>query len=193
MTAVGTAMGVEIHTLLHPMSEPTGHTVGNALEVIEAIQCLEGAGPPDLRTLTLDLAEPIAGIPRAELEKLLDSGAPREKFDDIVSTQGGTPADLPRLAKIHHAPLIREVPCPTTGTIEKMDAGRIGQAALQLGAGRSRADDPVDCAVGFDQLAKTGQTIHAGQSLGRIHARSQTDFDMAEALFFQAVRIRTHA
>ncbi len=192
MTAVGTAMGVEIHTRLHPMNEPTGHSVGNALEVIEALQCLEGTGPPDLRALTLDLAEPITGIPRTELENLLDSGAPREKFNEIVSTQGGSPSDLPHLAKIHRAPRLRGIPAPTTGTREKRAAGGIGQAALQLGAGRSRADDPVDFAVGFDQLAKTGQTIHAGQPLGRIHARTQTDFDMAEALFFQAIHIRTH-
>jgi pyrimidine-nucleoside phosphorylase len=192
MTAVGTAMGVEIHTRLHPMSEPTGHTVGNALEVIEAIQCLEGAGPPDLRALTLDLAEPIAGIPRAELETLLDSGAAREKFDQIIATQGGSPADLPRLAEIHQAPIIREIPSPTTGTLEKMDAGWIGQAALQLGAGRSRSDDSVDFAVGFDQLAKSGHPIHAGHPLCRIHARSQADLDMAEALFLKATHIRTH-
>lgn len=193
MTAVGHEMGVEIHTRLHPMNEPTGHAVGNALEVIEALQCLEGAGPRDLRIITLDLAEPIAGLSRPELENLLDNGAAREKFDEMVTAQGGSPTDLTRLAAIHQAPIVREVPSPSTGSLEKMDAGWIGQAALQLGAGRSRADDSVDFAVGFDQIAKTGQTIHAGHPLCRIHARTQTDFDMAEALFLKAVHIRSHS
>ena len=193
MTAVGTQMGVEIHTLLHPMNEPTGHSVGNALEVIEALDCLNGSGPPDLRSLVLDLAQPITQATRAELEHALDSGLARRKFDDIVSAQGASPADLPRLAEIHRAPFIREVPSPTTGILEKMDAGWIGQAALQLGAGRARAEDSVDFAVGFDQLAKTGQSIHAGQPLCRIHARTKTDFDMAESMLLKAIHIRTHA
>ena len=65
MVAVGNEMGVEVFTVLNPMKEPTGRTVGNALEVIEALECLEGRGPADLRTLVLDLAEKIAGVSRA--------------------------------------------------------------------------------------------------------------------------------
>jgi thymidine phosphorylase len=96
------------------------------------------------------------------------------------------------LGEIHKAPIIREMLAPTTGGISKVDAGLIGQAALQLGAGRAKASDGVDFAVGFDRLVKTGETIHAGQPLCRIHARSAVDFDMAEAMAGKAVRIASH-
>jgi pyrimidine-nucleoside phosphorylase len=192
MIAVGREMGVEVHALLHPMNEPTGRSVGNALEVIEAIECLEGGGPADLRVIVLDLAEKIAGIPREVLERLLDHGSARKKFDELVSFQGGNPADLARLGEIHRAPVVRAMAAPITGRIEKMDAGMIGQASLQLGVGRARASDGVDFAVGFDRLMKVGETVHAGQPLCRIHARGAVDFDMAEAMLEKAVQIAAH-
>lgn len=192
MIAVGREMGVEVHALLNPMSQPTGKAVGNALEVIEAIECLEGGGPEDLRTVVLDLSEKIAGVSRAELEKLIDDGSARRKFDEIVAAQGGNPTDLPRLGEIHKAPIIREMLAPISGRIEKVDAGLIGQAALQLGAGRAKATDGVDFAVGFDQLVKVGDTVHAGHPVCRIHARNAVDFDMAEAMAEKAVKISSH-
>ncbi|MBN8458253.1 MAG: thymidine phosphorylase [Verrucomicrobia bacterium] len=190
MVAVGREMGVEVTALLHPMSEPTGRAVGNALEVIEALECLDGRGPADLRQVTLDLSEAIAGVPRAELERMLDDGTARRKFDELVATQGGKPEDLPRLAEIHRAPVIREVHAPASGVVGKVDAGMIGQAALQLGAGRAKASDGVDFAVGFDRLVKTGDEIRHGQPLCRIHARNAVDFDMAEAMVERAIRLR---
>ncbi|MDP3849076.1 MAG: thymidine phosphorylase [Luteolibacter sp.] len=192
MVAVGGEMGVEVFTVLNPMMEPTGQAVGNVLEVIEAIECLEGGGPADLRTIVLDLSEKIAGVSLPELERLLDDGSARRKFDELVSAQGGNPADLPRLGEIHRAPVIREMLAPITGELVKVDAGMIGQAALQLGAGRAKASDGVDFAVGFDRLVKVGGTILAGQPLCRIHARTAVDFDMAEAMVEKAVRIASH-
>jgi pyrimidine-nucleoside phosphorylase len=192
MVAVGKEMGVEVSTLIHPMSEPTGRTVGNVLEVIEAIECLEGVGPADLRQLVLDLSEKIVTAPRETLEKMLDSGQARNKFDEIVSAQGGKPADLSRLSSIHQAPIIRELLSPATGIIEKVDAGLIGQAALQLGAGRATANEGVNHSVGFDQLVKSGESIQAGQPICRIHARSAADFDMAAALLGSAVTFSHH-
>lgn len=192
MIDVGREMGVEVSALLNPMSEPTGRSVGNALEVIEALDCLEGGGPADLRSLVLDLAEKIVGVSRGELERLLDDGSARRKFDELVSAQGGNPADLPRMAEIHKAPVIREMLATTTGRVGKVDAGLIGQAALQLGVGRAKATDGVDFAVGFDHLVKVGEAVHAGQPLCRIHARTAVDFDMAEAMLTKAVRVSPH-
>jgi pyrimidine-nucleoside phosphorylase len=192
MLAVGREMGVEVHAVLNPMSEPTGRTVGNALEVIEALECLDGGGPPDLRKIVLELSEKIAGVPREALERLLDDGSARRKFEDLVAAQGGDPKNLPRLAEIHQAPIRREMLAPITGQIAKVDAGMMGQAALQLGAGRAKATDGVDFAVGFDQLVKVGDPIHAGRPICRIHARNAVDFDMAEAMVEKAVRISSH-
>lgn len=189
MIAVGMEMGVEVKAILNPMSEPLGRAVGNALEVIESLECLDGGGPDDLRKLVLDLAEAIAPASRSELEALLDDGTARKKFDQLVAAQGVNPDDLPRLSEIHHADLILEIPAPDTGIVTRLDAGLIGQAALQLGAGRARADDGVDFAVGFDRLVKTGEHVHQGDPVCRVHARHKSDYDMAEALVLQALTI----
>ena len=189
MIAVGKEMGVEVHAVLNPMSEPLGRAVGNSLEVIESIETLDGNGPADLRELVLDLSEKIAGVSRDELIAFLDDGTARRKFDELVAAQGGNPADLQRLAEIHQAPVIQEVIASAGGVISRVDAGLVGQAALQLGAGRSTAADGVDFAVGFDRIVKCGEPIHAGQAVCRIHARTAVDFDMAEAMIEKAVTI----
>jgi len=191
MLAVGGEMGVEVHAILHPMSEPTGRAVGNALEVSEAMDSLAGGGPADLRKVVLDLAEKIAGVSRERLECLLDDGTALRRFEQMVAAQGGSPADLIRLAEIHRAPIIREVCAPAGGIVAQVDAGRVGQAALELGAGRAKASDGVNFAVGFDQLVKCGETVEAGQPVCRIHAASAVDFEMAEAMIERAVKI-TH-
>lgn len=192
MAAVGREMGVEVHTMLNPMDEPIGQAVGTALEVIEAVECLEGGGPPDLRALVLDLSEKTTGVPRATLESLLDDGSARRKFSELVAAQGGQPADLAQLGKLHRAHVVRDVLAPATGVVTSVDAGMIGHAALQLSAGRAGTGGDIDFAVGFDRLVKTGSTIHAGRPLCRIHARTAVDFDMAEAMLGMAVKISSH-
>ena len=189
MIAVGKEMGVEVSALLNPMSEPTGRAVGNALEVIEALECLDGKGPEDLRNVVLDLSEKIAGLPRAALAAMLDDGTARRKFDAMVARQGGSPEDLPRLAEIHKAPVIREVKAPHSGRVLAMDAGHIGQASLELGAGRAKAEDAVDFAVGFDRLAKCGEEIFQDDLISRIHARSEVAAAKAEEALLAAAVI----
>ncbi len=189
MVAVGQEMGVEVHAVLNPMHEPTGRAVGNALEVIEALECLDGGGPTDLRQVVLELAEKIAGVSREALESLLDGGAARQRFDRMVAAQGGDPADLARLHEIHRAPIIHEVVANSAGVVTQVHAGMVGQAALQLGAGRAKASDGVDFAVGFDRLVKCGETVREGQVICRIHARTDEGCEMAEATIRAAVKI----
>jgi pyrimidine-nucleoside phosphorylase len=192
MIAVGKEMGVEVAAVLNPMHEPLGRAVGNSLEVIESLETLEGGGPADLREIVLDLAGKIAGVPRVELERHLDDGSARRRFSQLVAAQGGNPEDLHRMDEIHQAPVIRDVIASAGGVVSQVDAGLVGQAALQLGAGRAKASDPVDFAVGFDRIVKIGETIHAGQAVCRIHARTAVDFDMAEAMIEKAVKISAH-
>ena len=189
MMAVGKEMGVEVHAMLNEMNEPTGCAVGNALEVIEALDCLNGGGPPDLRKVVLDLSEAIAGVPRGELERLLDGGNARRKFDELVVRQGGKREDLERLSEIHRAPVIRGVVAGSGGVVSRVDAGTIGQASLELGAGRSRAEDAVDFAVGFDRLVKCGTRVAEGEEIARVHARSEEAAAQAESAVLAAVRI----
>ncbi len=189
MEAAGRLSPTAIHVRLHPMDEPTGHAVGNALEVREALACLDGKGPADLRKLVLDLAEPVASVARQELETLLDSGAARSKFGEMVAAQGGDPGSLERLDQIHRAPVIAEFRAPSSGIVRRMDAGTIGLAALQLGAGRAQVDDRIDPAVGFDQIPKIGTEVRAGDPFCRIHARTESAAAAAQALLLEALEI----
>lgn len=189
MIAVGREMGVDVKALLHPMSEPTGRAVGNALEVAEALECLDGKGPADLRTIVLDLAEAVADSGREELEKKLNDGTARRLFEQMVEEQGGSADDLPNLTHLHEAPLVSDFVARRSGKVIEVDAGLIGQASLQLGAGRARADDAVDFSVGFDRLIKSGEEVQAGDPLCRVHSRKQADHDMAAALLDRAIRI----
>ena len=190
MIATGEATGTRTVALLNPMSEPLGRAVGNALEVIESVACLRGQGPEDLETLTLDLAAGVCATPRERLAARLRDGSAWEKFRELVEAQGGNPDALTYLDRVHAAPIIRDVAAPVGGRLVAFDAGTIGQAALELGAGRARADDAVDFAVGFDQLAKCGQVLRAGDPLGRVHARDAASAERATAALLAAAGIR---
>ena len=187
MVAVGREMGVEVSTELNAMDEPLGHAVGNALEVIESIEIMQGRGPKDLLALVLSQAEKITKVPQDQLLAKIQSGQVLEKFETIVSRQGGDPRQLFSLADVHRASVIREVRSEAAGTVTAFDAGMVGQSALELGAGRSRSSDPVDFAVGFDQLIKTDVYIERGDLIARIHAQSESAADRAEQQLRQAL------
>lgn len=189
MVAVGREMGVQTSHRLTPMDEPLGCTVGNALEVAEAVEALQGGGPPDLVKLTLDLACQVATAPRERLERWLADGSAWRKFVQMVEAQGGQARDLERMSKIHAAPFIAEFPAPASGRLERLDAGMVGRACIGLGAGRSRSSDPVDFAVGLSAICKTGQTVEKGQCLFRVHARSEAAWQAVRPGLEQAVRI----
>ncbi len=177
LTAVGREMGVQMHNLLSEMNQPLGAAVGNALEVTESIACLQGRGPADTVTLTLDLAERVASAPRAQLERWLHDGTAWRKFVAMVEAQGGDSTALERLAEVHRAPIIRELPASRNGRIAAVDAGAIGRACVALGGGRAKASDAVDFAVGFDRIKKIGDSVTAGEPLLRIHARTEQSLD----------------
>jgi pyrimidine-nucleoside phosphorylase len=191
LTAVGHEMGVQTSHLLTPMDEPLGHTAGNALEVIEAIECLQGRGPADTVALTLDLAEHVATVPRARLSSWLRDGTAWRKFVVLVEAQGGDTNALDRLGDVHRAPVIRDVPAHATGTLRRMDAGAIGRACVQLGAGRAKASDAIDFAVGCDRIAKVSSRVERGQPLLRVHARSEASLAAALPTIERAIEIVT--
>lgn len=191
MQSVGEAMGVETHTVLNPMDEPLGQTVGNALEVLESIETLQGGGPGDLRKIVLDLAEKVAvNADRAQLESWLDDGTAFAKFGELVEAQGGDVAALERFDTVHPAPRISDIKAESSGTVSVVDADTVGRASLALGAGRSRSDDDIDFAVGFDQIVKTGTRIKAGDVIGRVHARDEKAGEDAAKQFASAVEIK---
>lgn len=183
MRQVGEAMGVRTHICYHPMDEPLGRAVGNALEVAEAIEVLEGRGPDDLHEVTLELAEKICSVDRDRLEGWLSDGTARRKWGELVAAQGGDPDSLERLGEIHRAETIREVRADLGGRVERVDAGAIGRLSLSLGAGRARVEDAIDFSVGMDQLVKVGDELESGDLVGRIHAPGEEEADRAEEAF----------
>jgi thymidine phosphorylase len=114
------------------------------------------------------------------LRTFLCDGSAWRKFQEIVAAQGGDASKLEKLSQVHRAPVIREVRADRSGMLTRVDAYQTGLAVLNLGAGRSKASDPVDFAVGVDQLAKTGTQQQPGDLLARIHARSEAAAAAAE-------------
>lgn len=174
MLNVGAAMGVQMSHLLTPMDEPLGRSVGNALEVAECLEILNGRGPEDVTELVLDLASKVANSPREDLARQLRDGGAWKKFIALVEAQDGDADALEKMSQIHRAPIIREVAAPHSGKVAQMDAEKIGRASLLLGGGRSKSDDVIDFAVGVSHLKKIGESVELGEPLMRVHARSES-------------------
>jgi pyrimidine-nucleoside phosphorylase len=191
-TLVGLAEseGVRATALLTAMEQPLGRTVGNALEVREALECLEGGGPADLREVTLALAVESAsaatpgGKPmevRGQLEAMLDDGRALARFARLVERQGGDPDVVSRPEILPEAPLRVLWESPAVGFVTRADAYEIGVAAVELGAGRRKIDDAVDPAVGIRLLVRRGDAVRSGQPVAEIHARSEEAAERAIA------------
>jgi pyrimidine-nucleoside phosphorylase len=190
MVRTGQALGVRSSVRLSSMNEPTGEAAGNALEVAEAVRCLKGQGPADLESLVLDLCAAISISSREDLKAKLRAGEAWKKFQQMVASQGGQVEALEKMGSVHRAPVIHEVKADHSGTVMQMDARSIGQAVLGLGAGRAKASDPVDFAVGVDRMVKVGTQIQAGAPLLRIHARSQSAAETAETMILSGITIQ---
>jgi len=190
MRDVGESMGVETTSHYNTMDEPLGRAVGNALEVVEAIEVLRGGGPDDLRTLVIELADTVSTTGKEQLACWLDDGSAWDTFRALVDAQGGDVGTLGDFAKVHAATVVRELRADRSGVVVRLDAGGVGRAALALGAGRSRADDRIDFSTGFDRLAKTGETVKAGDVLARVHAPTEEAAAVAEQAFHELSEIR---
>ena len=189
MMTIGERMGVKISHRLSPMEEPLGETVGNALEVAEAVETLQGRGPNDLVTLTLDLASEVVETPRARLAEWLSNGAAWETFVALIEEQGGEARALEKMAERHGAPFVRPMLSPCAGRVTRMDARTLGRAALFLGAGRARTDDAIDHAVGFARIKKVGTEVAPNEPLFFVHARREDDLATAFSLLEKGVTI----
>jgi pyrimidine-nucleoside phosphorylase len=189
MKAVGDEMGVSVITQLNPMDEPLGCAVGNALEVVESLATMRGEGPPDLVALVLAQTEAITGVSQEKLSSLLASGRVFEKFSQIVNVQGGDVSALEDLAAVQAAPVVRDVLAGTNGQVLRFDAGQVGQAALELGAGRGKASDRIDPRVGFDALVKVGQHVTKGDRIARVHAADEESAARAAAALQTALTV----
>ncbi|MBD3286304.1 thymidine phosphorylase [candidate division WOR-3 bacterium] len=167
--------------VLSDMSQPLGKAVGNALEVEEAVLCLKGEGPPDLRELVLTLAARMLslagrkqGDARKETEDALDSGKGLNKFIEMVRLQGGNPAVVEDYKLLPRAEFKIPVTAEKEGVFQKIDTYKIGMLAVELGAGRRRKEDSIDPAVGFKINKKIGDEVEKGEPLAYVYANDET-------------------
>jgi pyrimidine-nucleoside phosphorylase len=186
MRELGVRAGREVVCELTDMDQPLGHAVGNALEIREAVDTLRGEGPDDLVELVLGasghlLALSDLGVDQAEGRRrageALASGAALELYERWVRAQGGDPA----VDALPAAPVVRPAPAPEGGFVQAIAATAIGEAALRLGAGRSRKEDDIDHAVGIVCLAKRGHRVERGDPLAEVHAPSAAQAEHASA------------
>lgn len=166
MVELGNDAGVRSCALLTDMSTPLGRTVGNALEVREAVEVLAGGGPADVVELTLALAREmltLAGVDADPAEALRD-GRAMDAWRAMVRHQGGDPdAPLPRARHTH------EVRAEHDGYVTGLDALEVGVASWRLGAGRSRKEDPVQAGAGIEIHAPLGTQVRRGERLLTLH------------------------
>ncbi len=196
LVAVATAMGKPTRAVLTAMEEPLGRTVGNALEVAESIECLRGRGPADLMEVTFALSEQmllLAGVAatkgeaRGKLETSIRSGAALEKLRAMIAAQGGDARVIDEPSRLPQAKFKSAVVAPRAGFVRDVDAMGVALAALRLGAGRARAEDAVDHAVGVSALVKIGERVEVGAALAVIHANDETSLAAAAGMLAQAI------
>ncbi len=188
MVDIGDNLGLHTVALLSAMDQPLGRAVGNALEVKEAIEVLKGGGPQDLRELCLELGSrmlALGGVERdlvagrRRLEQLLASGAALERLRELVEIQGGDAALVDQPHLLPTAKIQQEVAAPASGWVTDIDTAGLGNAALILGAGRSKKGEDVDLAVGLEVQVKLGHRVERGQSLAIIHGNALTQVQAA--------------
>ncbi len=178
LSTVGERLGLRVGGLLTSMSSPIGATIGNALEVREAIEVLQGTGPTDSRELTLALGVEMlksAGVERtdagarARLERALASGAGAERLERMIALHGGDPKVVASVALLPRARHQRAVLAASAGYVRAIDPLALGRLGVALGAGRTRADQSVDPRVGIELQAQVGAWVERGQPLALLH------------------------
>ncbi|HNZ00546.1 MAG TPA: thymidine phosphorylase [Anaerolineaceae bacterium] len=179
MVAIGRLSGRKVVALLSDMNQPLGNAVGNALEVKEAIDTLQGGGPADFREHCLVVASHLLVVGRKAVdidearrmaETTLQDGIAWQQFRRLVTSQGGEVSVVDKPALLPQAPLVETVAAERSGYLLGIDAREVGETSVELGAGRARKEDPIDHAVGIVIHHKVGDHIGKGEGLFTIHA-----------------------
>ena len=195
MVDIGRVAGRQTVALISDMNQPLGHAVGNALEVLEAIDTLHGGGPEDFREHCLHvsahmlvLGERAASLEegRGMAEKSIRDGSAFEKFRVLVKAQGGDVSFVDHPEKLPKARLIEVVNAPESGFLSQVHARDVGEASVALGAGRAKKGDPIDYAVGFVIHHKVGDHVAKGEPLFTVHADDSEKLSEARAAVLKA-------
>ena len=179
MKKIGELAEIETVCVITNMEQPIGRNVGNSLEVEEAIRALKGDMTEDVREIVLCLASQIIRLAgknqdaderRQMILESIETGRAYEKFKELVRVQGGN-ADY--LDNIEEASYIEEVIAKDNGYIEELDAKKIGEASMKLGAGRIKKDDEIDYTCGIVLEKKIGDYVEYGDTLAYIHSNRE--------------------
>ncbi len=174
MCSIGRNMGKQVIALITRMDQPLGRAAGNAVEVVESVECLRGRGPDDLMRLSIELAAEMVvlgertrtlGEARELCRQVIADGRALERFREMIECQGGDPRVVDDSSLLPAAGRRVEVPAPRSGIVERLAARPIGHATMLLGAGRARVDSSIDPAVGVLLHKKTGDPVDEGEPL----------------------------
>ena len=202
MLAIGKGMGKKIVALITDMEQPLGRTVGNALEIVECIETLQGKGPEDLETLSVELAAwmlslggaaPTLDAARARVREALASGAGLRKFQEVIELQGGDPRVCDDLSRLPRAAETVELRAESAGRVTGIACRAVGTAAMLLGAGRETVDSTIDPGVGLVLRKKVGDAVSTGEPLATVHVSDRRRLDEALAMLRRAIRIGPEA
>jgi pyrimidine-nucleoside phosphorylase len=188
MVDIGTSVGKKVVAFITDMGQPLGYAVGNKLEVVEAIQTLEGDGPEDLTELCVEIGSymvHLAGVTKSleEAKELIEhqiqSGKALDKQTELFTRQGG---NLPPYEDFIHVKEIIEVVSNQNGYIQDMDALAIGVAAMKLGAGRATKEDAIDPDVGIIVNKKIGDYVEIDEPLAYVYNNKDDIEDILEEI-----------
>jgi thymidine phosphorylase len=204
IVAVANGAGLKTTALITDMNQSLAPAAGNAVEVLSAVRNMTGARQ-DRRLLDVTIAlggemlvsgglAADAAVGRAKIAAAIADGRAAEVFGRMVSALGG-PADFMERPEKHLplAPIRRSVQAERGGIIEAVDTRQLGLAVVAMGGGRTRAEDTIDHAVGFDDLAELGAETGPNQPLGIVHARTEAQFELAATQLRAAYRISATA
>ena len=198
MVKIGNGVGRETYAVISDMNQPLGNYIGNALEVIEAIETLKGNGPSDLVELCLTLGSLILkGVKkvstieegRALLEEVINNGEAFNKFKQFVKAQGGNINMVEDTTLLPNATYIEEILCPIEGYVSEIVTDEVGIATLILGGGRETKESVIDYAVGFKIRKKIGDYVAKDESIATIYANDKDKLYAAKERFINAYRI----
>ncbi|MCZ4380872.1 MULTISPECIES: pyrimidine-nucleoside phosphorylase [Enterococcus] len=192
MTSIGKLANRETVAVISDMSEPLGEAIGNSLEVVEAIETLQGNGPEDLVEMCYALGSQMVVLAgkaktideaRTLLQEALESGKALAKFKKMIQNQGGDPTIVEQPERILTARYTMELPAKQSGVVSKIVANELGIAAMMLGAGRKTKEDDIDHAVGLKLHKKIGDTVTKGESLLTIYSNDKEISSVIELLY----------
>ncbi|SUM34302.1 pyrimidine-nucleoside phosphorylase [Staphylococcus gallinarum] len=191
MVNIGNNVGRNTMAIISDMGQPLGNAIGNALEVKEAIETLQGQGPKDLTDLVLTLGSQMVVVggkaqdlaeARTLLENAIADGTALARFKTFIENQDGDGSVVDDVSKLPQAQYQIDYPATKSGVVTEIVANEVGVASMMLGAGRQTKEDDIDLSVGIVLNKKVGDKVKAGESLLTIHSNREQVDDVIEKL-----------